>query len=172
MVTPVELTTRTTTTTTTTTILTTITNKQIKQKTHKDNSETTRNYTAHIVDCLLPQEIREELLLEKKGLSATLRKLTSANDRRPSAQAAGGFAIVMLVVPAVLIVFPDVVTVVQAIAKKVKALRKKLAERKDKLEENVEEMNADERQEADVSDVDNVSEIFDADDGKVDDTDV
>ena len=54
-------------------------------------------------------------------LSSTIRKVTSAPDQRPSAQAVGAVGIVMLVIPAVIIVVPDVVTVVHAVVKRLQA---------------------------------------------------
>ena len=90
-------------------------------------------------DCFILQDIRDELLVDKNRLSATLRKLSSASDRRPSAQATGGFGIFMLVIPAVLIVLLDIVTAVHAITK---TLKRKLAMRKDKPESVPDGMNA------------------------------
>ena len=74
--------------------------------------------------CLcLGQEIRDDLLVEKRVLSATVRRGTSAQDRRPSAQTVGWLGVLLLVVPALLVLGPDVVSVLRALGGLVRALR-------------------------------------------------
>ena len=64
--------------------------------------------------------------METATLSSTIRKVTSAPDQRPSAQAVGAVGIVMLVIPAVIIVLPDVVTVVYAVVETFQAWKRRL----------------------------------------------
>ena len=64
------------------------------------------------------QEIKRELMVDTKDLSATKRKVTSAEDQRPSSQALGGFGVFMLAVISALVVVPDIAMSLRVIVKK------------------------------------------------------
>ncbi|XP_076450019.1 uncharacterized protein LOC143286363 [Babylonia areolata] len=72
-----------------------------------------------------PQAIQKELAVDRAQLSATVRKKTSAQDSRPSAQATGSVGIVMLAIVVVLLVTPDVITVVRYVTVQVADLRER-----------------------------------------------
>ena len=71
------------------------------------------------------QDILEDLTIIPTNLSRTIRKLTSAEDHRPSAQAMGSAGIAMLVIPAVFIVLPDILTLIHAVVRKVRACKRR-----------------------------------------------
>ena len=73
------------------------------------------------------QRTRNELTVDKTNLSTTVRKLTSAKDGRPSAQAVGAVGVVLLVIPAAGIVLPDIYTVILDIIEKVKAFKRRMS---------------------------------------------
>ena len=56
------------------------------------------------------QAIKDELTVETKDLSATVRLKSSAQDSRPSAAAVGSLGIILIVIATVLIITPDVIT--------------------------------------------------------------
>ncbi|OWF44191.1 C3 and PZP-like alpha-2-macroglobulin domain-containing protein 8 [Mizuhopecten yessoensis] len=60
------------------------------------------------VTCIV-KAVKKELTIDKQTLSSTIRKKTSANDDRPSAQAIGMVGVVFLVVFALLVFVPDFV---------------------------------------------------------------
>ncbi|XP_070200995.1 uncharacterized protein [Littorina saxatilis] len=112
------------------------------------------------------QSIRENLLLDKRNLSATIRKLTSADDDRPSAQTAGGFGIIFIVVVVAVVIFPDIISIGQFFDKKVHKMKKM---KKIETERKRKDDGGD-----DVNDViDDVSDIVDLDgDGGANSTNV
>ncbi|KAK7099355.1 hypothetical protein V1264_003504 [Littorina saxatilis] len=64
--------------------------------------------------------IQDNLLLNKKTLSSSKRRLKSASDDRPTAQAVGGCGIVIIVCVVCFIVAPDIASVVFFIVRKMK----------------------------------------------------
>ncbi|XP_033755784.1 mucin-22-like [Pecten maximus] len=61
------------------------------------------------ISCIV-KAVKKELIIDKLTLSSTIRKKTSANDDRPSAQAIGMVGVVFLVSFALTVFVPDVVT--------------------------------------------------------------
>ncbi|XP_063420138.1 uncharacterized protein LOC134705323 [Mytilus trossulus] len=76
------------------------------------------NYTFEELKIILKPELdklEKELRVDKHNLSAVLRKLTSAHDKRPSARHLGSFGIVFLIVLCLLIFASDLISIKQHI---------------------------------------------------------
>ncbi|XP_076090037.1 uncharacterized protein LOC143062109 isoform X1 [Mytilus galloprovincialis] len=76
------------------------------------------NYTFEELKIILKPELdklEKELRIDKHNLSAVIRKLTSAHDKRPSARHLGSFGIVFLIVLCLLIFASDLISIKQHI---------------------------------------------------------
>ncbi|XP_052094387.1 uncharacterized protein LOC127730168 [Mytilus californianus] len=76
------------------------------------------NYTFEELKIILKPELiklEKELRVDKHNLSATLRKLTSAHDKRPSSRHIGSFGIVFLILLCLLIFASDLISIKQHI---------------------------------------------------------
>lgn len=76
------------------------------------------NYTFEELKIILKPELdklEKELRVDKQNLSAVIRKLTSAHDKRPSARHLGSFGIVFLIVLCLLILASDLISIKQHI---------------------------------------------------------
>ena len=74
------------------------------------------NYTKEELQKVLEptlERIRQELKVNKTNLSSNLRKLTSAQDKRPSSGAMGWLAIVFIAVVVGLVILIDIVWIKQ-----------------------------------------------------------
>ena len=112
----------------------------------------------------MSQAIRGNLTLATANLSATVRSRTSARDRRPSAEAFGGLGVAMLLVPALIVLVPDLVTVGWALARAARACQRSgAAARGRSVQGPPRGAGAGPGRTDDVMEVDDVSEIVDAD---------
>ena len=75
------------------------------------------------------QELKKELTVPTKNLSATIRRKTSAVDKRPSSTTVGGTVVIVFGAIFSLIFVPDLVTFIRWLYR---MLRKKNARRSDK----------------------------------------
>ncbi|CAC5386301.1 unnamed protein product [Mytilus coruscus] len=76
------------------------------------------NYTFEELKIILKPELiklEKELRVDKHNLSATLRKLTSAHDKRPSSRHIGSFGIVFLIFLCLLFFTSDLISIKQHI---------------------------------------------------------